>query len=319
MHLLRLVPVLALLLSAILVAPASARLSAADCLFRAGFQELHDLIPDVVGDCLADESHDPVSGDTIQPTTNGMLVWRQADNWTAFTDGATTWINGPCGLQSRSNDDRFPWEQGGTCVVRFDEVSSVATARPVLALTFDAGWDDGATLQTLDALRDAGVRSTFFLVGEWAEQYPDLVRRMLEDGHELANHSYSHPYFTQIGDAAIHFEMAHTDEVLRQFSGKTTKPLMRMPYGDRDARVIQVVAAAGYRSIYWSVDALDWTGTPTAASVTQRVLAGARPGAIVVQHCAVGATAESIPAIMAGLAERGLTPVLVSDLLRDEQ
>jgi len=80
------------------------------CTFRLGFKALHDLIPDVVGHCAGDETHNPQNGDGLQQTTNGLLVWRKADNWTAFTDGTTTWINGPEGLQSRPNDQRFPWE-----------------------------------------------------------------------------------------------------------------------------------------------------------------------------------------------------------------
>jgi len=85
------------------------------CDFQLGFAALHDLIPDRVGDCVSDETHNPDNGDALQETTGGLLVWRKADNWTAFTNGATTWINGPCGLQSRPNAERFPWEQGGGC------------------------------------------------------------------------------------------------------------------------------------------------------------------------------------------------------------
>src|SRR5262245_5194989 len=88
----------------VLAAPA-----AAPCTFTLGFEALHDLIPQVVGDCTADAAYG-ANGDALQPTTNGLLVWRKSDNWTAFTDGGTTWINGPQGLQSRPNDQRFSWE-----------------------------------------------------------------------------------------------------------------------------------------------------------------------------------------------------------------
>ena len=71
---------------------------AQDCVFQLGFKALHDLIPDVVGDCLDNERHNPAAGITKQSTTNGQLIWRKADNWTGFTDGQHTWINGPQGL-----------------------------------------------------------------------------------------------------------------------------------------------------------------------------------------------------------------------------
>ena len=81
------------------------------CTFTLGFRALHDLIPGIVGECLENEWHKPDDGNTLQRTTGGLLVWRKADNWTAFTDGATTWINGPFGLQSRPNEGPlFAWE-----------------------------------------------------------------------------------------------------------------------------------------------------------------------------------------------------------------
>ena len=85
-------------------------LLAQDCTFQLGFKSLHDLIPDVVGDCLDDEQHNPATGITQQTTANGQLIWRKADNWTGFTDGQRTWINGPQGLHQRPNSERLPWE-----------------------------------------------------------------------------------------------------------------------------------------------------------------------------------------------------------------
>src|SRR5919201_3953648 len=75
-----------------------------------GYAALHDLIPAVVGDCLEDEHHNPANGDALQRTTGGLLVWRKADIFTAFTDGHRTWVNGPLGLQQRLNSERFAWE-----------------------------------------------------------------------------------------------------------------------------------------------------------------------------------------------------------------
>src|SRR5919197_684132 len=89
----------------------SSPVRAADCFFTLGFQALHDLIPQIVGDCLENEHFNLENGNAEQATTRGLLVWRKADNWTAFTDGSTTWINGPQGLASRPNSGPlFPWE-----------------------------------------------------------------------------------------------------------------------------------------------------------------------------------------------------------------
>ena len=91
-------------------APVLAQSAPPACQFVLGFKAIHDLIPDQVGDCLEDENHNPANGDGLQHTAGGLLVWRKIDNWTAFTDGYHTWVNGPCGLVERLNLQRFPFE-----------------------------------------------------------------------------------------------------------------------------------------------------------------------------------------------------------------
>src|SRR5579875_2503306 len=108
------------LLVAMLTANIPAALARAEnCQFVLGFATLHDLIPQIVGQCLENEHHNPTNGDGLQMTTNGLLVWRKADNFTAFTDGYRTWVNGPHGLEARLNSQRFSWESnpGGLPVV----------------------------------------------------------------------------------------------------------------------------------------------------------------------------------------------------------
>jgi hypothetical protein len=92
------------------VSTPSAQAQTAACIFVLGFAALHDALPVVVGGCVANESHNPLNGDALQPTTNGLLVWRKSDNWTAFTNGSLTWLYGPPGIQQRTNDQRLWWE-----------------------------------------------------------------------------------------------------------------------------------------------------------------------------------------------------------------
>jgi hypothetical protein len=95
---------------------ASISAAAAPCQFKLGFKALHDALPNRVGGCMDDEAYN-VAGDSLQHASGGLLAWRHADNWTAFTDGYRTWVNGPNGVQERLNTERFPWEA--------DQVASV--------------------------------------------------------------------------------------------------------------------------------------------------------------------------------------------------
>ena len=112
--------------------------SAANCQFILGFKTIHDALPDAVGDCKVDEHHNPENGDGLQETTGvsnkgGLLVWRKADNWTAYTDGYRTWVNGPNGLQTRLNTERFPFESDDREPATATPAPSPATkkARPI--------------------------------------------------------------------------------------------------------------------------------------------------------------------------------------------
>lgn len=95
---------------ALTVSPASGAVLPEPCQFVLGFKSLHDMLPSTVGSCTDDEGHNPANGDALQHTSGGLLFWRKADNWTAFTDGYHTWVNGPNGLQERLNTQRFRWE-----------------------------------------------------------------------------------------------------------------------------------------------------------------------------------------------------------------
>jgi hypothetical protein len=101
---------LVLALSLLMSATASVAASQPACTFTLGFATLHDLIPEIVGDCIDEEYHDPRTGDALQQTANGLLAWRKSDNWTAFTNGSRSWVTGPLGPQRRDNDERFSWE-----------------------------------------------------------------------------------------------------------------------------------------------------------------------------------------------------------------
>jgi len=184
-----------------------------------------------------------------------------------------------------------------------------------IALTFDAGASAAPTPAILAALREQGIRATFFLTGKWVKRNPDLVREIVRDGHEIGNHSYSHTNFRKLTDEQIADELNRTEAAVEQAAGVTTKPYFRPPYGGLDTRVQKAVRNAGYSIVYWSVDSWDsFKKDIKPEEVRRRVLTKSRPGAIVLMHCGSQATAEALPGIIRSLKEEGYSLVPVSEL-----
>lgn len=184
-----------------------------------------------------------------------------------------------------------------------------------MALTFDSGAAAGSTAEILDTLRENGVRSTFFITGQWAESNPTLVKRMVAEGHTISNHSYSHPDFTKIGDAALVSELSRTEETIKRIAGVSSKPYFRPPFGAYDNRVLRLLGQEGYKAIFWTLDSTDWREESTAESVRRQVVTKSGAGYIVVHHSAPDKTAKALPLIIRQLREKGLQIVNLPELL----
>lgn len=196
------------------------------------------------------------------------------------------------------------------------EIAHTDTSTKMVALTFDAGASGEPTPDILDTLRSAGLSVTFFLTGQWCERHADLVRRIAEDGHEIANHSYSHPDLRKLDDRAVQEEITRTEQVVQRITGRPCAPYFRPPYGSRDQRIISLVSQLGYTCVYWSVDSWDaFKKGITAEEVKERVLTKTRGGDIVLMHCGSWATARALPDIIRTLESRGYKIVRVSELL----
>ncbi len=194
-----------------------------------------------------------------------------------------------------------------------------------VALTFDAGAGAEPAPLILDTLRKYGVHVTFFLTGKWAEENPDLVRRMAAEGHEFGNHTYSHPHLLSRDEEAIREEIRKTERIVRELAGQSTQPYLRPPYGERNQALLDLLAEEGYVSIYWTVDSLDSVGEPKSAEfllkrVTHPTDARGNPidldGAIILMHVGNATTAEALPAILEWFRKEGYQVVKVSEILR---
>lgn len=196
--------------------------------------------------------------------------------------------------------------------------------RREIALTFDAGADRGYAAEILDLLAARGVLASFGILGQWAEANPDLVRRMVNEGHMLFNHSWSHPSFTGLYTQTAPLtaeerwdELRRTEATVRDLTGYDLRPYFRPPYGDHDDGMRRDVAAAGYGvTLLWSCDSRDSLGA-TAAEIMINCIDDAAPGRIVLLHVgAQSAAFEALPAMIDSLAARGFAFVTVEQLLR---
>lgn len=186
-----------------------------------------------------------------------------------------------------------------------------------VAITLDAGASAAPTPSILETLSSHGLRVTFFLTGKWAEQNESLVRRIRQEGHEIGNHTYSHPDLRKLGNDKILEQLRKTDDIIAHITGKECDPYFRPPYGGRDKRVLSTVSDAGFTSIYWSLDSWDaFKKGITSKEITDRVLGRVQGGDIVLMHCGSQATADALPIIIRELEKRGLQIVPVSELLR---
>ncbi len=190
---------------------------------------------------------------------------------------------------------------------------------PVVAITFDDGPSPDTTPRVLDALRDADARATFFILGRHAEEHPKIVERMVREGHEIANHTYSHGILVFAGAREITRELLRTHRLLLA-SGARPPRLFRAPHGFRNPIVVRVARRLGYRVVGWTKGVFD-TAMPGADVIVERSRKALRPGAILLLHDADGngdgdrsQTADALPAILRDMQEAGLSAVTVSEL-----
>lgn len=194
-------------------------------------------------------------------------------------------------------------------------VRSVKTEQRVVALTFDDGPHPTVTPAILDILAAHGARATFFLLGEHCEKYPALVQRIVAEGHEAANHGYTHKFLGKMPLQVSVEDVDKTSRIIYQLTG-CQPTFFRPPGGSRSDALLASLRDHGLITVLWSIDPRDWSN-PGPARIRQRVLAGLRPGAIIILHDnrEPSDTVAALPGLLADLAERGYRVVTVGDLL----
>lgn len=194
----------------------------------------------------------------------------------------------------------------------------VDTEEKKVALSFDAAWGNDDTRNLLEILKKHNVRVTFFMTGEWVNKYPEDVKAILADGHDLGNHSENHKQMSQLTAEQCRTEIQKVHDRVKELTG-AEMTLFRPPYGDYNNTLVEVTNELGYHCVQWDVDSLDWKdyGTDSIINtvVNHKHLGN---GSIILMHNGAKYTPEALEAVILGLREKGYELVPISELIYKE-
>ena len=191
----------------------------------------------------------------------------------------------------------------------------VQTEKPQIALSFDAAWGNEDTAKILEILKKHNVKVTFFMTGGWVEAYPDDVKAILADGHDLGNHSENHKNMSQLSNSECEEELMAVHRKVQELTGYEMF-LFRPPYGDYDNDVIKIAKKCGYYPIQWDVDSLDWKDYGVDSiikTVTEHKHLG--NGSIILCHNGAKFTAQALDTLITTLEKKGYEFVPISELI----
>lgn len=185
-----------------------------------------------------------------------------------------------------------------------------------LAISFDAAWGNEQTEELIQILDRYNVKTTFFVVGDWVDKYPESVKALADAGHEVCNHSDTHPYMTKLSQEQKIQQLQNCNDKIKAITG-VSPTLFRPPYGDYNNGVIEATDSIGMFTIQWDVDSLDWKD-PTVDEMVNRVTSKVTNGSIVLFHNGAKNTPAALPKILEKLQADGYTIVPISELIMTE-
>jgi len=193
----------------------------------------------------------------------------------------------------------------------------VETEKKQIAISFDAAWGNDDTEQLISILKEYDVPATFFVVGAWVDKYPESVKSLADAGHQIQNHSNTHPHMPQLSREQMVDEIESCNKKIENITG-TCPTLLRPPYGDYDNALIEVMTELNMNTIQWDVDSLDWKDSATPDSICQRVTSKVKNGSIVLFHNDADHTPAALPNILKCLKDEGYEFVFINDLILKE-
>ncbi len=183
----------------------------------------------------------------------------------------------------------------------------------IISISFDAAWGNEDTQQLIDILAKYNIKATFFVVGQWVDKYPASVKALSDAGHEIENHSNTHPHMPTLSRGEMLQEIKTCNDKIESVTGKRPT-LLRAPYGDYNNALVDTLQEMNMHCIQWDVDSLDWKNL-SSEEIYQRVTSSVKSGSIVLFHNAAKNTPEALPRILEKLLSEGYQFVPISQLI----
>ena len=210
---------------------------------------------------------------------------------------------------SFQQEGRAPIGNAGADQLRqYDAAYLGSTEEKVLYLTFDAGYENGATGKILDVLQRQQVKATFFLVGNYIEKNADLVRRMAREGHIVGNHTMHHYDMSKLSDkASFSKELTDLEALYRQTTGQEMAKFYRPPQGLYSEENLKMAQSLGYKTVFWSLAYVDWNNDaqPTREQAFAKLLPRTHPGAVVLLHSTSQTNADILEDLICNWKQQG--------------
>lgn len=186
----------------------------------------------------------------------------------------------------------------------------------IVSISFDAAWGNEQTQHLLDILEKHNVKTTFFLVSMWVKKYPDSVKSIFDAGHDIGNHSSTHPHLPKLGEEKIRNEIEECNQEVENITGK--KPILfRFPFGDYDNKSIEILKDLNMYPIQWDIDSLDWMDK-TCDQMCDRIIPKLKPGSIILFHNGAKYTPDALETIIGKIESEGYKIIPISEIIYTE-
>ena len=230
---------------------------------------------------------------------------------------ADTVETGSWGLSFRTEGQPPVGPANSAVLARYDAAYLGDTGKKTLYLTFDAGYENGCTAKILDILKKHQVPAAFFLVGNYLEKNPDLVRRMVAEGHIVGNHTMHHPDMSKLTDkAAFSKELLDLEALFKEITGETMPKYYRPPQGIYSEENLKMAKELGYKTVFWSLAYVDWQNDkqPSADYAMSKLLPRTHNGAVILLHSTGETNAQILDQLLTRWKEMGYTFGTLEDL-----